>query len=115
MRFTAAAVLSFACLLLFAGPAGAAKPVKEAGYFAGGPDSLTAALQVSKSGRSLSTRRGGSYVEASNSDCKVRLATARGPRVRIRRNGKFSLRRRGRRALRLRGRFRSKDTAVIKI
>src|SRR3954468_10738905 len=99
MRFTTAAVLSFACLLLLAGPAGAAKPVKGARYIAGGPDSTTAALQVSKSGRSLSTRHGGSYVDSLNSNCRVRLATRRGPRVRIRRNGKFSLRRHGRRAL----------------
>jgi hypothetical protein len=98
---------------LLVAPAGAARPVKKARYVGEDIGVASAAIQVSATGRSLSARRGGSYVETT--DCRVRFASKRGRPVRIRRNGKFSLRRRGKRALRLRGRFRSRNTVAIDV
>lgn len=105
---------------MFPWPAAAARPVKGARYaglkpdpnFNATPGLAWAVLQVSRDGRRL---RRGSYIHFASgcADRGVRLAPPRGPRVRVRRSGRFDAVRNDGMKLRLRGRFKTNYTAGV--
>jgi hypothetical protein len=116
LRCALAAAVALATGVLLSSPAAvtAATPVKGGRYVGIDRSGVRVAIQVSKSGHSLSARHGGSYVDWCTQRRRLRLVSRR-MHVLIRPGGAFSFVRRHGSALRLRGRFRSKDSALVRV